>query len=256
MKSKKIVMLCISILILAALPVMLKKERHRNHRAHKTVAQKVAPPIVTPPTETPSNAYVFADIYKRGEWGKDESGHGNSGTGSDPEIAKPYIEFLQSYLATHNIKSVVDLGCGDWRIGKSVNWDGIQYTGIDVVDSVVQANIEKFSAPNITFIVADGTNIELPSADLLICKEVLQHLPFQDIHQIVAQFGKFKHCIVVNDVDPATLTCENVDIPRGHCRSLDLTKPPFSVVGEKALTYIAPSEVREVKQVMTIQSTR
>ena len=193
-----------------------------------------------------SNAAIFSSIYERGEWGVDENMKGNSGTGSDPQNAKMYITFLQNYLAEHNIKSVVDLGCGDWRIGKSINWDGIKYLGVDVVDSVVSQNAKNFSAANVSFMKADGSDYDLPKADLLICKEVLQHLPFKDIKNIVKQFGKFKHCILVNDVDPIKLTCENSDIPRGYYRHLDLTKPPFSLLGRKVLTYVSGDETKQL----------
>jgi hypothetical protein len=86
----------------------------------------------------------------------------------------------------------------------------------------------------------------LPKADLLICKDVLQHLPYEDIQKIIKQFDKFKYCIVINDVDPVKLTCENVDIPRGHYRCLDLTKPPFSLIGRKVLVYASGNETKQL----------
>jgi 2-polyprenyl-3-methyl-5-hydroxy-6-metoxy-1,4-benzoquinol methylase len=248
MKSKKLLWLCTLAIVLSVTTIALKKNPKHSPRSHRRVVQ-----TVTLQEELVSNDDVFADIYKRGEWGTDESGKGNSGTGSDPENAKKYIDFLQNYLTQNNIKSVVDLGCGDWRISRTINWDGVRYLGIDVVASVIQENIEHFAAPNISFLKADGSDTCLPAADLLICKDILQHLPFQDIHEIISQFGKFRHCIIVNDVNPSTLTCENMDIPRGHYRSLDLTQPPFSMLGEKVLNYSSGPN-GELKQVLIIKS--
>lgn len=196
-----------------------------------------------------SNSAVFSSIYERGEWGVDEQKKGNSGTGSDPQNAKMYLAFLNNYLREHQIKSVVDLGCGDWRIGKEVCWDGIQYIGIDVVGSVIEQNSKEYASANISFVKADGSDYSLPKADLLICKDVLQHLPFKDIKNIIKQFSKFKHCIIVNDVDPITLTCSNINIPRGHYRPLDLTKPPFSLLGRKVLSYASGLETKLVLQI-------
>lgn len=201
--------------------------------------------------ETP-NSIIFTDIYQRGEWGVDKYGKGNSGTGADPIIAKRYINFLQHYLIQQNIHSVVDLGCGDWRISECIDWGNIHYLGVDVVQSVIDKNIERFSSPNIMFLHADGTRVNLPNADLLICKDVLQHLPFTDIFAIISQFKKFRYCIIVNDVDPMTLTCINRDIPRGCYRFVDLTQPPFCLTGQKVLTYVGGGE-GEVKQVLIIQ---
>ncbi len=193
-----------------------------------------------------SNASIFSSIYERGEWGVDGNNKGHSGTGSDPQNAKMYITFLQSFLAENNIKSVVDLGCGDWRIGKLVNWDGIKYLGVDVVDSVISQNSKNFASPTVTFVKADGTDYVLPSADLLICKDVLQHLPYKDIQKIIPQFSKFKYCLVINDVDPIKLTCENTDLPRGYYRCLDMTKAPFSLLGRKVLSYASGNETKQV----------
>ena len=195
-----------------------------------------------------SNAAVFSAIYERGEWanGAEANNKWTSGSGSNPKNARVYIAYLQNYLADHEIKSVVDLGCGDWQIGRCINWDGVKYLGIDVVDGVIEENTKKFSAPNITFLKADGTEYELPKADLLICKDVLQHLPFKDIQNIVKQFNKFKHCIVINDVDPIRLTCENIDIPRGHYRCLDIKKSPFNLLGRKVLSYASGDETKQL----------
>ena len=113
-----------------------------------------------------SNAVVFSDIYETGAWGVDAEKKGHSGTGSDPRNAKMYIAFLQKTLEDLGIKSVVDLGCGDWRLGKEINWTGIRYLGIDVVDLIVSQNVKNFAATNISFLKADGTDFPLPAADL------------------------------------------------------------------------------------------
>lgn len=199
------------------------------------------------PEEDPtSNAAIFAINYATGEWDQESDVKGTSGSGSSPVNAKMYIEYLRDFLKTKQITSVVDLGCGDWQIARLIDWSGIQYTGIDVVKSVIEKNKKEFSAKNITFIRADGIDYTLPRADLLICKDVLQHLPFNDIAQVLPQLSKFKYCILVNDVDPVTLTCENTDLPRGHYRVLDMTLPPFSLKGRKVLTYASANETKQV----------
>lgn len=151
------------------------------------------------------------------------------------------------------IKTVVDLGCGDWQFSKTIDWKDIQYKGFDVVEGVIQQNQKLYGKKNISFIHADATSYDLPAADLLICKEVLQHLPFKDIFSILSQIKKYKYCLILNDVDPITLSQVNSDIRRGHYRALDLTQAPFYLKGRKVLSYASGIET---KQLLLIDNTQ
>ena len=196
---------------------------------------------------------IFTEIYETNEWDRDSNGlrvevggKKISGSGSSVENARIYMEFLKDFFKKKNIKSVVDVGCGDWEFSQHIDWNGINYTGVDVVDHLIKENTKKFSAKNITFIKSDGIEYNLPKADVLICKDVLQHLTFKDILSIITQLKKFKYCILVNDVDTESLTCENVDMPRGYYRTIDLTKAPFFLKGRKVLTYASGVETKQV----------
>jgi hypothetical protein len=68
----------------------------------------------------------FEYIYAANIWG-----HG-SGGGSSPINTRGYRRFLQNFLRKNNIKSVVDLGCGDWQFSHLIDWKGIRYSGFDV----------------------------------------------------------------------------------------------------------------------------
>jgi len=54
----------------------------------------------------------FERIYADNEW------QYGSGEGSLPIHTKGYIAFIESFVANHEVKSVVDLGCGDWQFGR------------------------------------------------------------------------------------------------------------------------------------------
>ncbi len=182
---------------------------------------------------------VFTSIYQYGNWGTNEEGKGFSGLGSKLEHCKHYIAFLEQFLQKNQITSVVDFGCGDWTFSQYIRWGDIHYTGFDVVKSVVDDLKKKYSSPLRQFIHADGLSTDLPAADLLICKDVLQHLSNENIHAFLKQCSKFKYCLITNDVDPATKTSTNPDIKNGYYRFLDITQAPFNVQGEKVLTYIS-----------------
>ena len=149
---------------------------------------------------------VFTNIYSNKIWGTNENGEGHSGGGSTFENTTIYRAFLQDFLSQFNIRSVLDVGCGDWEFSQAIDWKGIKYTGYDVVKDVIEKNKIRFESDNIHFFTMDIINSRLQKADLLICKEVLQHLTNKDVLKFSYHFSNFKYCLITNDVNPQTLT--------------------------------------------------
>ena len=77
---------------------------------------------------------IFEEMYQKKIWG------GGSGVGSLPEATVRYRAVLQKLLTDYQVRSVVDIGCGDWQTGSLVDWTGIEYTGIDIVPEVIEAD--------------------------------------------------------------------------------------------------------------------
>jgi len=182
----------------------------------------------------------FDRIYSEKMWGTDESGEGFSGGGSLINNAYPFYEYLVEFLREHEIKSVVDLGCGDWTFSKHVDWTGIDYIGYDVVESVIEKNIQKYACDHIHFVKANFLEEELPPADLLICKHVLQHMPNEDVMQFVCILPKYKHCLILNAKPIGNKNIEHTiteTFPFWDDRGIDLTLPPFNVTGKHVLQY-------------------
>jgi SAM-dependent methyltransferase len=180
---------------------------------------------------------VFDDIYRNRVWGTDARGAGTSGFGSTMAFTTVYRAFLQDFLAKNRIRSVVDAGCGDWQFSRSIDWTGIDYAGCDIVESVVREDQERYGAANVRFFRCDMVTTDLPAADLLIVKDVLQHLSFRDIQQFLKQLPKYKHVLIINDVDPVSFTTVNRDVETGGYRPLDMTHPPFDMQMNKLLAW-------------------
>ena len=119
---------------------------------------------------------TFNRIYSEGTWGRDVAGKGPSGTGSTLEITREYRAYVEDFMKTHAVKSVVDAGCGDWSFSRAIDWGGASYLGVDIASDVIAALRHQHEKGQVTFQVGDITD-ELPAADLLISKDVLQHLP-------------------------------------------------------------------------------
>jgi SAM-dependent methyltransferase len=171
---------------------------------------------------------TFNRIYAEGTWGKDVAGKGTSGTGSTLAITREYRAYVEDFLKKHNVKSVIDAGCGDWGFSSAVDWGDASYLGIDIASDVIAAVRSKHETDKIKFQVGDITD-ELPAADLLISKDVLQHLSNELVHKFIRnnlRKGKHKWVILTNDRGS-----RNRDVASGGHRAIDLAAPPFEVRG-------------------------
>lgn len=179
---------------------------------------------------------VFDEIYATDAW------DAGSGLGSLPGVTSAYRDLIQSFLADHEISSVLDLGCGDWQFSSLIDWSGIDYTGVDVVASVVESNREKYTAPNIRFEVGAPDMTGLPGAELLIIKDVLQHLPLADVQRFTDEvLPRYRYVLVTNCVRPFWRL--NADIPAGAFRPVDLRRKPFGLAGKELLSFKGPWHV-------------
>jgi hypothetical protein len=172
-------------------------------------------------------AGAFRRLYEdpTSDWG------GNSGPGSAPYFMIEYRAFLEKFIFMNNVKTVVDIGCGDWQFSKYINFDGIEYTGFDVVPRVVEGNQRSYGSPAVNFHQMPQDLSKVPGADLLIMKDVLQHFPNSEIKRYKdAIFGRYRYRLLTNSYQKLE-TEQNVDIPYGGFRCLDLTAAPFSFSG-------------------------
>ena len=171
---------------------------------------------------------TFNRIYAEGTWGRDASGKGTSGTGSTLAITREYRAYVEDFMKTHAVKSVVDAGCGDWNFSSAVDWGDASYLGVDIATDVIAAVRSKHERGKIRFQVGDITD-DLPAADLLISKDVLQHLSNALVQKFIRnnlRKGKYKWVILTNDRGS-----ENQDVASGGFRAIDLSAPPFEVRG-------------------------
>jgi SAM-dependent methyltransferase len=165
---------------------------------------------------------VFSEIYARNVWG-----HG-SGEGSLVEHTKGYRRFLEHFMRRRGVRSVVDYGCGDWQFSRLINWNGIRYLGLDVVDSLIDHHTKTYRTENIRFSPLNDELAELPEADLIIVKDVLQHWSYRSIVSFLPKIAKYRFALITNCVNPFGPT-QFFDIPDGAYRPLDLTLQPFSL---------------------------
>ena len=190
---------------------------------------------------------VFSDVYERDLW------NGGSGPGSAPENTVEYRRFLQEFLDGFDYPvKVVDLGCGDWRIGELMDWSGVDYVGVDVVPEVIEANRRRDTPDNVSFVCLDALVDDLPEGDVLVVKDVLQHWPNADVLRLLdAAEERFTFTMETNDVSSKSHPAKvNSDIALGDWRPIDIERAPFDRVAIDHVDYPVLGEW--VKRVVVI----
>jgi hypothetical protein len=168
----------------------------------------------------------FTNVYEKKVWGDNRNNeyNGSSGGGSKLEINKDtYIPFLKKFIIDNNIKTVVDLGCGDFICGKLIYDElDVKYTGYDTYKKIVDYNLKQHQLPKYFFNNLDFYNNkeDIISGDLCILKDVIQHWKMDEIYNFLdylVESKKFKYILICN--------CCNqiIDNPENEGRSTPLS---------------------------------
>jgi len=173
---------------------------------------------------------VFEEIYKTNAWGF------GSGHGSLPAVTKGYRQFLQAFIKENEIKSVVDYGAGDWQFSRFMDWTGVAYTGLETVPSLIKKNNQRYGKANIKFARSPTNPSKMPKADLLVVKDVLQHLPTKTVKEFLHKaLPHYRFALITNNFMPTAAL--NMDIEAGAFRSLDIRKAPYFVDATAVYTF-------------------
>ncbi len=166
---------------------------------------------------------VFSRIYRMNAWGDDET---VSGAGSNTVNSEVIRRELPLLIRRMNVRSMLDLPCGDFFWMKNVESDLTRYIGADIVDGLVRENRRKFSSPERTFVVLDLLSDDIPAADLILCRDCLPHFSFADITVALRNIVRSGSKYFLTSTYPSRK--ENRDIETGSFRPLNLQAAPFN----------------------------
>jgi hypothetical protein len=192
-------------------------------------------------------AEIFSTIYRKKLWGGRLSLGACSGSGSrDSSVVVPYIEAVSGLLRDLGRPAVVDVGCGDFHVGSQlVRWSR-RYAACDVVDFVIAQNRRKY--PHVDFHVLDAVSDDLPSGDVVLVRQVLQHLSNQQVSKILPKLCLYQYAIVTEHIPGSADFIPNLDKETGADHRVNfgsglvLTEPPFNLRAERVQVLC---EVRE-----------
>jgi len=177
----------------------------------------------------------FTYIYEANRW---KNGESRSGIGSTVSNTQNLREELPGLIQNYGFESLLDAPCGDFNWFRHLERpEGLTYIGGEIVKALVDRLQEDYGDARTSFIHLDLTKDPLPKTSLWMCRDCLFHLSSEDIFAAMRNF-------IASDI-PYILTTthrhctENIDIPTGHFRLLNLELPPYSF--PKPLLYIEDS---------------
>jgi hypothetical protein len=202
-------------------------------------------------SDSNSNRTVFSHVYQKKLWGIASPEHESpfySGPGSsDPQIVDPYVEKVNRFFGSlPTKKKAVDLGCGDFRVGSRIVDSFDSYTACDVVPELVHFNQQYWRHLPVEFQVVDLVKDEIPTGDVLIVRQVLQHLSNDDVKKFTQSIPRgFSYLLVTEHLPSENDFLANkdkdsgADIRLGSRSGVVLTKPPFSMNFKSEITLLS-----------------
>lgn len=182
-------------------------------------------------------ANVFAAVYREAKWGSAPDGDFYSGSGShDPTVVLPYIEVVKGFLQSlPRPPSLVDLGCGDFNVGRQLRPCCDKYIGCDVVPDLIARNRTKFGELDVDFRCLDITGDGFPEGDVVLLRQVLQHLSNAQILNVLPKLSQYRFLLLTEHIPADPEFQPNLEKPAGATVRLSrasgvvLTKAPFNL---------------------------
>jgi len=183
---------------------------------------------------------VFKEIYQKKLWSpesekKDFKFYSGAGT-HHKDFSDKYIQEVSKFLTSFEKKpDVVDLGCGDFVIGSRLRKFCNKYVAIDIFDELIDHNKKKYKDLDVEFKVLDITIDQLPSSDICLVKDVLQHLSNNLIRKFIKLIDKKYKYLIITEHLPKKEFKPNIDVPTSAFIRLDknsgvvLTEDPFNL---------------------------
>lgn len=169
-----------------------------------------------------SRQEVFEYIHASNKWGSEQS---RSGSGSTLEQTQRIRRELPTLLRALQLRSLLDIPCGDFFWMRQTELPIDHYIGADIVLALIEENHLHYSDGLHEFRHLDLLTDPLPPVDTILCRDCLVHFSFADIAHAVDNMKSSGATYLLTTHFPGHK--RNVDIVTGKHRSLNLTLAPF-----------------------------
>jgi 2-polyprenyl-3-methyl-5-hydroxy-6-metoxy-1,4-benzoquinol methylase len=165
---------------------------------------------------------LFEKIYSLHHWYDAES---KSGPGASLRQTETVRRVISAALKEYEIKTILDIPCGDFNWMKEVDLTSCDYIGADIVNTLVEQNQVLYGSATKKFTWLDITASGLPQVDLILCRDCLVHFSYNDISKAIENIKRSgsKFFLTTTFVDR-----ENINIRTAEWRPVNLQRHPFS----------------------------
>ena len=188
---------------------------------------------------------VFSYIYNSKHWFDGES---LSGPGSSLSSTSTVSVLLPSVLKALGVRTMIDAGCGDFNWMKTIvhHLDLDFYLGVDIVQSVIEENQSRYGSEKLFFMNLDLVDDPLPQMDVIMCRDVLAHLSYEDIYAVLHNFKKSGATYLLIS-SYSGLKDNNIEMIRGNFRPVNFQAKPFYFPEPLMSVFELASEEKMVK---------
>lgn len=148
-----------------------------------------------------------------------------SGPGSSLIQTQEIRRRLPRLVARLRIASFLDLPCGDLNWMSKIKLGVKEYLGGDLLPQIIAENQRRHGGPGRRFVHIDLLRQTVPKADLILCRDCLVHLSYDDIFKALWNFKRSGSAYLLTTT--FTARSYNTDAATGGWRTLNLEKEPF-----------------------------
>jgi hypothetical protein len=165
---------------------------------------------------------IFTDIYQQKSWLQLDSVSGSGSDWAQTEVIRKELPIL---CQKYQIKTLLDLPCGDFNWLKTIDLPIENYIGADIVEDLIQQNQKNYANSKRQFLPLDIIQDKLPEADLILVRDCWVHLSNELIIKSLQNIKRSKIRYLLTTTFPDEKF--NFDIQTGSWRPLNLGKKPF-----------------------------
>jgi hypothetical protein len=180
-----------------------------------------------------SSKKKFELIYKYSYWqvGKDES---LSGAGSSLKSTFNLRKNLVNFFLKENIRSILDIPCGDFNWFSKIITANIFYTGADIVEVLIKNNNFNYKKKNIKFELLNIISSKLKTCDLIFTRDCFVHLDNNEIKKAIKNIKKSNSKFFATTIFTKNFSNVKSKLP-DKWRPINLCKSPFNLPNPKYL---------------------